>query len=99
MSDEISCQCLIIGAGVIGLACGAELSKRGLDVLILEKENKPLQHSSSHNSEVIHAGIYYRPGSLKAQLCTDGNKRLYSYCQSNGIAHNRLGKLIVQGKH
>jgi L-2-hydroxyglutarate oxidase LhgO len=97
MTSEISCQCLIIGAGAIGLACGAELSKKGLDVLILEKESKPLQHSTSHNSEVIHAGIYYKSGSLKAKLCTDGNQRIYSYCQSNDIDHKRLGKLIVQG--
>ena len=79
MDNEVSCECLVIGAGAIGLACGAELSKKGIEVIVLDSESNPLQDASSHNSEVIHAGIYYKPGSLKAKFCTEGNERLYSY--------------------
>jgi L-2-hydroxyglutarate oxidase LhgO len=86
----------IIGAGVIGLAIAAELSKRrGLDILVLEKNDSFGMETSSRNSEVIHAGIYYPPGLLKAGLCREGNRSLYEYCARKDIPHRRTGKIIV----
>lgn len=86
---------VIIGAGVIGLAVARALSMRGLDVVILESEGAIGTHTSSHNSEVIHAGIYYPEASLKARLCVEGRRRLYAYCESRKVPFNRCGKLIV----
>ncbi|PZP52978.1 MAG: FAD-dependent oxidoreductase [Agrobacterium fabrum] len=86
---------IIIGAGVIGLASARELAMRGLSVIILESEMEFGSATSSRNSEVIHAGLYYPVGSLKARLCVAGKKQLYAFCQSHGIAHRRCGKLIV----
>lgn len=86
----------IIGAGVIGLAIAAELSRRkGLDILVLEKNSSFGMETSSRNSEVIHAGIYYPPGLLKTRLCREGNRSLYEYCAKRNIPHRRTGKLIV----
>jgi len=85
----------VIGAGAVGLACGRALSRRGLTVLVLEKEAHIGQGVSSRNSEVIHGGLYYPTGSLKARLCVQGRRRLYAYLDSRGIAHRRCGKLIV----
>ncbi|CUX34599.1 NAD(P)/FAD-dependent oxidoreductase [Rhizobium oryzihabitans] len=86
---------IIIGAGVIGLATGRELAMRGLSVIILESEKEFGSATSSRNSEVIHAGLYYPAGTLKARLCVEGKKQLYAFCQSHGVAHRRCGKLIV----
>nr|WP_295977925.1 NAD(P)/FAD-dependent oxidoreductase [uncultured Agrobacterium sp.] len=86
---------IIIGAGVIGLAAARELSMRGLSVIILESEKEFGSATSSRNSEVIHAGLYYPAGSLKARLCVEGKKQLYAFCQSHDVAHRRCGKLIV----
>jgi len=86
---------VVIGAGVIGLAVAASLAKRGREVYVLEREAQPGQGISSRNSEVIHAGIYYPPGSLKARLCVRGKELLYHYCTGHNIPHKRLGKLIV----
>jgi len=90
---------LIIGAGVAGLAIAAELTLRfdKKSVTLLERHGKFGQETSSRNSEVIHAGIYYPPGSLKARLCVAGNRMLYDFCRSRDIPHQRLGKLIVAG--
>ncbi|MFA4884247.1 MAG: NAD(P)/FAD-dependent oxidoreductase [Candidatus Margulisiibacteriota bacterium] len=85
----------IIGAGVVGLAIAAELSRKQQDIVLLEKETSFGQGASSRNSEVIHAGIYYPKGSLKAKLCVEGSKLLYKYCQEHDIPHKRLGKIIV----
>jgi L-2-hydroxyglutarate oxidase LhgO len=85
----------IIGAGVIGLAIAAELSKNNEAVFVLEKKLKPGQETSSRNSEVIHSGIYYPKGSLKAKLCVEGKKILYDYCDLNHIDYSKCGKLIV----
>ena len=85
----------IIGAGVIGLAAAAKLSKPGKSILILEKNIRFGEETSSRNSEVIHAGIYYEPGSLKAKLCVEGNPKLYEFCESHKIKHKRVGKIIV----
>lgn len=84
---------LIIGAGALGLACAARLGKP--DTLILEAEGLIGSHTSSRNSEVIHAGLYYPPGSLKAELCLEGRERLYAWCNKHGVAHRRIGKLLV----
>jgi len=85
----------IIGAGVIGLAIADELSSRYDDVLVVEKNTSFGQETSSRNSEVIHAGIYYPAGFLKAIFCTQGNRLLYDLCQKRQIPHRKLGKLIV----
>ena len=87
----------IIGAGVIGLAVAAEISARqpGRSIIVLEKNEQFGQETSSRNSEVIHAGIYYPTGSLKARLCVEGKELLYSFCEKWAIPHKRCGKLIV----
>jgi L-2-hydroxyglutarate oxidase LhgO len=86
---------VVIGAGVIGLAVGRALAMRGLETVVLERANAIGTATSSRNSEVIHAGIYYATGSLKARLCVSGREQLYAYCESHGIAHRRCGKLLV----
>jgi L-2-hydroxyglutarate oxidase LhgO len=90
-----SVEAVVIGAGVIGLAVARELASEGRETLILEADRRFGTGASSRNSEVIHAGIYYRQGSLKARLCVEGRDRLYAYCSERGIAHRRCGKLIV----
>jgi L-2-hydroxyglutarate oxidase LhgO len=85
----------IIGAGVVGLAIAAELSREYDDIVVLEKHEKFGQETSSRHSEVIHSGIYYPPNSLKAGLCVDGARLLYEYCEKHSIPHSKLGKLIV----
>jgi len=86
---------VVIGAGVVGLAIARELAMSGRDVVILDAENAIGTHTSSRNSEVIHAGIYYPKGSLKARACVEGKHLLYEYCASHGVPHRRCGKLIV----
>jgi L-2-hydroxyglutarate oxidase LhgO len=86
---------VVIGAGVIGLAVARALASKGREVMVLEAEGAIGSHTSSRNSEVIHAGIYYPTGSLKALLCVRGKAALYEYCEAAGVAHARLGKLIV----
>jgi len=88
-------DCIVIGAGVIGLAVARALALAGREVIVLEEEEAIGVHTSSRNSEVIHAGIYYPPGSLKARLCVEGRQILYRYCAEHGVAHRRCGKLIV----
>ena len=87
----------IVGGGIVGLATGRELLKRHphLKLVILEKEDILAAHQTGHNSGVIHSGIYYKPGSLKAKLCTEGRKLLWAYCDEKGIAYRSVGKLIV----
>src|SRR5512136_2129361 len=85
----------IIGAGVIGLAVAEEVSANFRDVFLIEKYATFGQETSSRNSEVIHAGIYYPQGSLKAKLCVEGKALLYDYCRKNDIPFNNCGKLIV----
>jgi len=91
--DEL--DCVVVGAGVVGLAVARSLALAGREVVILEANDAIGCETSSRNSEVIHAGIYYRPGSLKAQLCVEGRQKLYAYCAERGVAHSRCGKLIV----
>ncbi|MBI5014539.1 MAG: NAD(P)/FAD-dependent oxidoreductase [Deltaproteobacteria bacterium] len=88
-------DCAVIGAGVVGLAVARALAAAGREVLLLEKNDAIGAETSSRNSEVIHAGLYYAEGSLKARLCRAGNEQLYRYCAERGIPHRRLGKLVV----
>ncbi len=85
----------VVGAGVVGLACARELARRGIETLILERHDSFGCETSSRNSEVIHAGIYYREGSLKATLCVTGKRQLYDFCRLHAVGFRRCGKLIV----
>ena len=87
----------VIGAGVLGLAVAREALRRrpGASAIVLERESEIAAHQSSHNSGVIHAGIYYEPGSLKARLCVEGARELFAYCETRGVAVERPGKVIV----
>ena len=91
------CDLAVVGAGILGLGVARELRRRypDLSLVVLEKEPRPGAHQTGHNSGVIHAGIYYKPGSLKAKLCVEGARRLYEYCAEKDIAVQRCGKLIV----
>ena len=91
--DQI--DCVVIGAGVVGLAIARALALQGREVMVLEAMSGIGMGTSSRNSEVIHAGIYYPEGSLKAKLCVQGRQMLYDYCHARGIGHRRCGKLIV----
>lgn len=86
---------VVIGAGVVGLAIARALALEGRDVLVIERHGRIGEETSSRNSEVVHAGIYYPPGSLKAKLCVRGKELLYRYCRDRSIRHRRCGKLIV----
>jgi L-2-hydroxyglutarate oxidase LhgO len=88
-------ECVVIGCGVVGLALARELALAGREVVVLEAEDRPGTGTSSRNSEVIHAGMYYPQGSLKARLCVEGNRSLYEYCLARQVGHRRCGKLIV----
>ena len=88
-------DCVVIGAGVVGLAIARRMALAGREVIVLEAEGEIGSHTSSRNSEVIHAGIYYPQGSAKARFCVAGRDMLYRYCAERGIAHRRCGKLIV----
>jgi L-2-hydroxyglutarate oxidase LhgO len=88
-------ECVVVGAGVVGLAVARTLAAAGREVVVLEAERLIGSHTSSRNSEVIHAGIYYPKGSAKARLCLRGKALLYAYCAARGVPHRRLGKIIV----
>ncbi|MBI1398409.1 MAG: FAD-dependent oxidoreductase [Betaproteobacteria bacterium] len=96
MTERIDCA--VIGAGVVGLAVARELALAGREVLVLESESGIGEHTSSRNSEVIHAGIYYPKGSLKARLCVAGKHLLYDYCRDHGVPHANCGKIIVASR-
>jgi L-2-hydroxyglutarate oxidase LhgO len=93
MSDRV--DCVVIGAGVVGLAVARRFAMAGREVVVLESAETVGTETSSRNSEVIHAGIYYPKGSLKAQFCVAGKQALYDFCASHGVAHRRSGKIIV----
>jgi len=95
MSDSFSCDAVVIGAGVMGLAVARQLAMAGLETMILEKNDHIGMETSARNSEVIHAGIYYPKNSRKAEFCVRGRDMLYRFCESHGVSHKRLGKLIV----
>ena len=90
-----TCDVLIVGAGILGLAVGRELAQRGREVLIVEKHDALGMETSSRNSEVIHAGIYYPTNSLKAQFCVRGKHLLYEHCRRYNVPHEQIGKIIV----
>ena len=91
------CDVAIIGAGIVGLATGLELVRRcpGNKILVLEKEKQIAAHQTGHNSGVIHSGLYYRPGSLKARLCVEGRTAMVQFCQEHRIPHQVCGKIVV----
>src|ERR1700747_559750 len=91
--DEV--ECVVVGAGVIGLAVARALALAGIEVLVLEQAYTVGFETSSRNSEVIHGGLYYTIGSLKARSCVTGRQRLYAYCREHGVPHAQIGKLIV----
>ena len=95
MSITFDFDACVIGAGAVGLATAYALGKRGLSVVVLEREAAIGQGVSSRNSEVIHGGLYYEPGSLKARLCVDGRRRLYAFLEQHAVAFDRCGKLVV----
>jgi L-2-hydroxyglutarate oxidase LhgO len=95
MSAAERVDCVVVGAGVVGLACARALARTGREVLVLERHGQIGTETSSRNSEVIHAGIYYDTGSLKAQLCVRGKALLYAHCDEYGVAYRRCGKIIV----
>jgi L-2-hydroxyglutarate oxidase LhgO len=88
-------DCVVIGAGVVGLAVARALALAGREVIVLEATEAIGTETSSRNSEVVHAGIYYVPGSLKGQLCVAGKKLLYRFCDEHGVTYNNCTKLIV----
>ncbi len=96
-SGVTSADLVVVGAGILGLAVAREALLRydGLRVLVLEKEDRIAAHQTGHNSGVVHAGIYYEPGSLKARLCVQGSRFLYAYCEEHGIPTERCGKVVV----
>src|SRR5712691_8415953 len=91
--DEV--EAVVVGAGVIGLAAARALARAGHEVIVLERADGIGSETSSRNSEVIHGGLYYPAGSLKARSCVAGREHLYAYCREHGVPHARLGKLIV----
>ena len=93
----MECDVVVVGAGIVGLATARELALRhdGIRVVVLEREPRVAAHQTGRTSGVIHAGVYYRPGSLKAKLCVTGARELYAYCEERGIQAERSGKLIV----
>ncbi len=88
-------DCIVVGAGVVGLAVARTLAAAGREVLLLEAEPRIGEHTSSRNSEVIHAGLYYKKGTLRQHLFPRAPQLLYAYCAEHGVPHKRLGKLVV----
>jgi L-2-hydroxyglutarate oxidase LhgO len=92
----VECEVLIVGAGITGLTLARELLARGVDnIMIVEKESGAGRHASGRNSGVLHAGVYYSPGTLKARFCVEGNRLMKEYCRSKGLRLLECGKVIV----
>src|SRR5256885_2516204 len=96
MDNGVRRDVAVIGGGIVGLATALALTRRArVSLIVLEAENCVAAHQTGHNSGVIHSGLYYRPGSLKAQNCIAGRDALYRFCEEHGIAHRRTGKVVV----
>lgn len=97
MSESARYDVCVVGAGLVGLSVARALvdSHPGLALAVLDKEDAVGRHQSSHNSGVVHSGLYYRPGSLKARLCVEGRRSVYELCEAEGIPYNRSGKLVI----
>ena len=95
MTQDFDFDAVVVGAGAVGLACGYALAKRGLVVAVLEEQGHIGQGVSSRNSEVVHGGLYYPTGSLKARLCVEGRRSLYAFCDAHKVAYKKCGKLVV----
>jgi L-2-hydroxyglutarate oxidase LhgO len=93
--ETFEADAVVIGAGAVGLSCARALALKGREVLVLEQAGAIATETSSRNSEVIHAGLYYTTGSLKARLCVEGRRKLYEYCTAHGVEAHRCGKLVV----
>ncbi len=98
MHPELELDAVVVGAGVVGLAVARALARGGREVVVVEREPVVGAHASSRNSEVIHAGLYYPTGSLKAELCVAGRRALYEYAREHGVPHRRVGKLVVAAR-
>jgi L-2-hydroxyglutarate oxidase len=95
LSIDVRSDVAVVGGGLVGMATAMALAERGRMVAVLEAEDRLAMHQSGHNSGVIHSGLYYKPGSLKAKLCVEGGRALYRFCEEEGIAHRRCGKLVL----
>ena len=93
--SAVDADVVVVGAGAVGLACAVELSRAGLSVVVAERHATPGQETSSRNSQVVHAGIYYPAGSLKADLCVRGNRSLSEFCEAHGVPFRRVGKWLL----
>src|ERR1700754_3644618 len=93
--ETFEADAVVIGAGAVGLATARALALKGREVVVLEAASAIATETSSRNSEVIHAGLYYAKGSLKAELCVKGRRALYQYCRDHGVEAHRCGKLVV----
>src|ERR1700733_6550235 len=95
--QDAHCDVAIIGAGIVGLGAGLQLIRQypDLKIIVLEKEREVATHQTGHNSGVIHSGLYYKPGSLKAKLCVEGRRALYEFCQQYNVEHEKCGKIVV----
>ena len=92
---DIRCDVAVVGGGLVGLGTAMALAERDLQVAVLEAEERLATHQSGHNSGVIHSGLYYKPGSLKARLCVEGSRALIRFCEEEGVAWKRCGKLVL----
>src|SRR3954466_9831109 len=90
---------IIVGGGIVGLATALAIAARRRRAIVLEAESRLAAHQTGHNSGVIHSGLYYKPGSVKARTCRDGLEAMYRFCEEENVPHRRCGKLVVATRH